>query len=240
MLSVVIPCYNESLNLPHIVEEFTKCIGDRRDVEVLIVNNGSKDNSKEVLEEILKNDKRKIFRVVEVKENKGYGYGILAGLKEAKGDVMGWTHADLQTDPSDVITAYKKYLELNDSKVFIKGKRKQRKFHAAFFSWGMEVLASFILGSYLDDINAQPKIFSRDFYNKHLSKNAPHDFSLDLYAHYWAKRFGKIVDFPVFVFERKFGEAKGGGSVRTKIKLITRTFNYVFAFKKSLLSEKFH
>ena len=62
------------------------------------------------------------FFVVSVKNNKGYGHGILAGLKVAKGEIIGWTHADLQTDPIDVL----KGLDLfhnspNPEFLFIKG-----------------------------------------------------------------------------------------------------------------------
>ena len=45
-------------------------------------------------------------RVVTVPVNLGYGHGILSGLREAKGDYLAWTHADLQTDPADVVKAW--------------------------------------------------------------------------------------------------------------------------------------
>ena len=238
MLSIIVPCYNEALNIPYIHRAFSECIGIREDIEVILINNGSTDNSQEIMNKLLRENKKEIFRIVHVKENCGYGFGILSGLKEAKGEVMAWTHADLQTDPSDVIAGYEKYLSLNDSKVFIKGKRTERQFHAWIFSLGMEIMASLALKSRLTEINAQPKVFSRDFYEKYLKDKAPNDFSLDLYAHYWAKRSGRIVEIPVVVKKRKFGEAKGGGSVRTKVKLAMRTSRYIFNFRNQLVSEK--
>ena len=55
----------------------------------------------------------------------GYGYGIVSGLKNAKGDFIGYTHADLQTDPADIIRAYKLIKENNfDKYIYIKGDRK--------------------------------------------------------------------------------------------------------------------
>ena len=48
----------------------------------------------------------------------------------------------------------------------------------------MQYYASLILGVALNDINAQPKLFSREFYNNYILGQAPHDFSLDLYALY--------------------------------------------------------
>ena len=46
---------------------------------------------------------------INLEKNLGYGGGILKGLSLCKGEIIGWTHADLQTDPLDCITAFKEY-----------------------------------------------------------------------------------------------------------------------------------
>lgn len=101
-------------------------------------------------------------------------------LKIANGDVLSWTHADLQTDFFDVIRAYNKYQSENNSDLIIKGKRKNRNFIDAFFTWGMQRYTGIKLKVKLNDINAQPKLFSKSFYKKYLSL-AFVDFSLDLF-----------------------------------------------------------
>jgi hypothetical protein len=98
----------------------------------------------------------------------------------------------------------------------------------------MQVFASIVLKQWLSDINAQPKVFSREFYVKHIELNAPYDFSLDLYLMYQAKVHGKITTIPVYFNKRMHGEAKGGGSFKTRIKLIKRTFAYIFELEKQL------
>ena len=75
----------------------------------------------------------------------------------------------------------------------------------------MQVFSSFILKK-LNDINAQPKLFSRKFYEKHFY-NPPSDFSLDLFLLCKAE-FVKTID--VFFNKRIYGEAKGGGSMKGK------------------------
>ena len=70
-------------------------------VEVILVDNGSTDNTPQVLEELLPLNSN--CRSIRVEENQGYGFGILSGLKIAKGDIIGWTHADMQTDPQDFL-----------------------------------------------------------------------------------------------------------------------------------------
>lgn len=229
MLSIVVPCYNEEKNIPLILSKFEKIIFDcETEIEVILVNNGSTDNTEEVLsKELLKVSKK--IRTYNVEENIGYGHGILSGLKIAKGNILSWTHADLQTEPRDVILALNEYNKHKDDQFVIKGKRKNRNLLDAFFTFGMQVYSSIALNTKLDDINAQPKLFSRAFYESIL-KNAPLDFSLDLYLLINAKRI-KTVD--VFFKKRKFGEAKGGGTVKGKIKLIKRTLSYINKLKKN-------
>ena len=70
-----------------------------------MVNNGSTDDSAKVLDELV--PQYSFVKTVFVPINQRYGYGILQGLKEADGDYVGWIHADMQTDPADIIKAWK-------------------------------------------------------------------------------------------------------------------------------------
>ena len=67
--------------------------------ELILVNNGSADGTQKEIEKIIKNNKKNNIDVVilNLKKNQGYGGGIAEGLKIAKGDYIGWAHADLQT-----------------------------------------------------------------------------------------------------------------------------------------------
>ncbi len=85
-----------------------------------------------------------------------------------------------------------------------------------------------MLGTKLNDINAQPKMFHRAFLQ--LADNAPDDFSLDLYFYCMAvKNKMKILDLPVSFKDRLYGDAKGGGgsSIWTRIIVINRTLKYI-------------
>lgn len=234
-LSIVIPCYNESGNIPLIIDRLKVILLENPGVEVVLVNNGSSDDSKRIFEKELSNLDDG-FKLVEISENLGYGYGILKGLEEASGEVLSWTHADMQTDPSDVVRAFALYKKHTDSKILVKGRRKNRKWLEAFFTFGMEIVGWLALRVYLSDINAQPKLFSRSFYENHLKLAAPNDFSLDLYALYQARQNGfSVEEVPVFFSKRIHGEAKGGGGGwRNRVKLIRRTFSYIFELRSRL------
>jgi len=230
-LSLIIPCYNESKNIPLILEKLNACI-KRSDVEVLLVNNGSNDNSQLILEEMI--PKYSFAKTVLVEVNKGYGFGILSGLKEATGEYLAWTHADMQTDPYDVIRALE-IAEKEDSPkdIYIKGLRKKRPLFDEFFTFGMSLFESVLLRSILWDINAQPNLFHCTFYESW--QNPPHDFSLDLFVLYMAKKQNlKIIRFDVVFPPRIHGESSWNTGLHSKWKFIKRTIDFSLKLSKGL------
>lgn len=228
-LSIVVPCYNEEENIPLILERFNDVINEE-DVEVVLVDNGSTDGSAEVFSELL--PRYPFARTVKVPVNQGYGYGILQGLDECRGEYIGWTHADMQTDPADVIKALG-LIEREKGLVFVKGNRKGRPPFDVFFTLGMSVFETCYLREKLYDINAQPNIFPKVFYQGW--ENPPHDFSLDLYVLYTARKKGlKVVRFAVDFPERVHGMSKWNTGLAAKWKFIKRTVDFSVKLKKSL------
>ena len=225
--SLVIPCFNEEKNLPLLIDRCIKIL-DRNDIQLILVDNGSTDNPKKILLEY--EFQHKNLNVVYIKKNQGYGFGILSGLNEAEGDIIGWTHADLQTDPNDFIKGVGFFKEFGNN-IFVKGKRYGRPFSDTIFTIGMSIFESILLRKKLWDINAQPTIFSKNFF--HSLKNPPSDFSLDLYFYYKAIQSNlKIYRFPVIFGERMYGISSWNVDFRSKVKFIRRTINYSFKLKK--------
>lgn len=231
-LSVIIPCYNEEKNIPLILERFSEVV-KRSDIEIILVNNGSTDNSQVILDRLL--PKYPFAKTHFVETNQGYGHGILEGLAIAEGEYLGWTHADMQTDPKDIAKVIEIIeQELDSSRnIFVKGERKGRPLADNIFTLGMSLFESALLGYKLWDINAQPTIFHRDFYEKW--EMPPKDFSLDLFAYYYARKLGlKIHRFNVQFPERIHGTSSWNISFKAKYKFIKRTVDFSFALKKRL------
>lgn len=227
-LSIVVPCYNEEENIPLILERFNEVI-KREDVEIILVNNGSTDNSAQVLERLL--PQYPFAKTTQVEVNQGYGYGILQGLAMSQGEYIGWTHADMQTDPADIIKALD-IIEREKGLVFVKGTRKGRPLFDVFFTAGMSCFETCYLHKKLYDINAQPNIFPKIFYDGW--EEPPQDFSLDLYALYMARKKGlKVIRFPVLFPERIHGESKWNTGLKAKWKFIRRTLAFSVKLKKS-------
>ncbi len=227
--SLVIPCYNEAANLPLLLDrckKVTRC----PDIEVILVDNGSTDDSPQVLQNLL--PQYPGCRSVRVEKNQGYGFGILSGLKAAKGEILGWTHADMQTDPQDALRGLDLF-EQHGLNIFVKGRRYGRPLTDVVFTIGMSVFETMLLSKPMWDINAQPTMFSRAFFEKW--QDPPYDFSLDLYAYYQAHRKRLTTyRFSVLFGERAHGVSRWNVNWAAKQKFIRRTLDFSLQLRKSL------
>ena len=225
--SIVIPCYNESGNLLKLIDICKKelCANG---VEVILIDNGSTDGSDQILKTI--KDLDQLLKTYRLEKNQGYGGGIIYGLSKAKGKYIGWTHADLQTDPADVLNGFKL---MDSDKIFVKGSRVGRPIADNIFSIGMGIFESIILRTKLWEINAQPTIFSKKFF---LSwSDPPEDFSLDLYSYVMAKKNNlSIKRLTVFFPERFYGNSSWNTGLKSKLALIQRTIKFSFQLKKRI------
>ena len=230
-LSLVIPCYNEGASLALLLPRCAE-LAQPGVVEVILVDNGSTDNSPRILAELLPYYRG--CRSVRVEKNQGYGFGILSGLRAAEGKLLGWTHADMQTDPVDAQQGLSLF-NAHGNDIFVKGRRYGRPFGDTLFTVGMSAFETVLLGRPMWDINAQPTLFSRAFFETW--REPPHDFSLDLYAYYQAKRAGlPVYRFPVRFGERAHGTSHWNLNWAAKRKFIRRTVNFSLQLRKSVKS----
>ena len=235
-LSIVIPCFNEAENLNTVFRILDSLHKLNPEVEIVLFDNGSEDETPLIIEDHLVMRKQ-FVKLLRIKKNVGYGHGIMEGVRFSSGDVIAWTHADLQTDPADVLKAYQTFVTHPEyPNCILKGRRVGRNPIDALFTVGMSLISSILLSVWLSDVNAQPKMFHRRFLEK--LPEPPLDFSLDLYLLYQAKIHNlKILEYPVRFGKRLYGEAKGGGgTLRGKWKLICRTWNYMLKLKQNLSS----
>jgi len=230
-LSIVVPCYNEAKNIPLILERFGQVI-QGADKELILVDNGSTDNSQDIMKSLLPD--YPFARIEKVEVNQGYGFGILSGMHAARGEYLVWTHADMQTDPYDVIKAFELIEKApRPEETYVKGNREGRPLMDNIFTWGMGIFESIYLGVSLKDINAQPNLFHRSFFESW--KSPPHDFSLDLYAFYMARcQQISIIRFPVLFKKRIHGHSHWNFGWKSKWKFIKRTLDFSFKLKKRL------
>lgn len=112
-ISVVFPCYNDSKSIGVLIKDaFSVLKKISYWHEVIVVEDGSEDNSREVLENLIK--KYKKLRVFFHKKNMGYGAALRTGFKNAKGDLIFYTDGDGQYDVKELILLIDKLDEKTD------------------------------------------------------------------------------------------------------------------------------
>lgn len=163
--SLVLPMYNEEQIAARVLAEL-QLVLDKEGIEyeLVVVDNGSKDKTGEILETLHKRDPR--IRPVHVIVNEGYTWGIACGLKEARGKILGFSDGDGQIDPQDILRVYKRLKETDT--VFCKGTRGRRKdgWKRIVASSAYNLIFQVLFFIKIRDINGKPKIFKREFYDQ--------------------------------------------------------------------------
>lgn len=137
-LSIVIPCHNEQEVLPGSHERLSSVLKQLlssekfNDYELIFIDNGSTDNTLQVLERIFDNDNR--VRIISLRRNFGYQGSISAGLSYARGDAVVTIDADLQDPPEAIEEMISFYDKGFDLVLGVRSDRKNDSFVKRFFS----------------------------------------------------------------------------------------------------------
>ena len=182
-LSIIIPVYNEENYLELLFKDLEKYF-NYDDVEVIVVDDGSYDNSNNILEKLKNNSYNFKYQLIILNRNFGKGFAVREGAKNSTGKYLLLQDADLELDLKDSKEIYE--IISNDEQIdcvfgsrYLSGKLKK---HNYFINELIGKLNTFIFnlffGQSLSDIHCGLKIFSRDVYNKiNLSVN---DFGLEI------------------------------------------------------------
>ena len=224
LLSIVIPAWNEVAAISLVVNGLWRSF-TAQDIpfEIVAVDNGSTDGTDRVLEELARRIPQ--VRIVRVFPNEGYGNGILSGLKEATGDILGWIDADGQSSADDVAEAY--HLFVKGQYDVCKGVRKGRKDSVPRLiqSRVYNMLFHALFNVPCSDINSKPKFFTREVYER--AGLSSKDYFIDAELVIKAVRLGaRIGEISVK------GDARQGGS--SKIRIATP-----LEFLKNMVAYKF-
>ncbi len=123
-ISIIVPAYNEEESLPFLYERLNKLMEDmpQYELEILFVNDGSKDRTIEMIKEYREKDSRYCY--VDFSRNFGKEVAMMAGLDYATGDCVIFIDADLQ-DPPELIPELVKYWEEGYDDVYAKRRSRE-------------------------------------------------------------------------------------------------------------------
>jgi glycosyltransferase involved in cell wall biosynthesis len=233
-LSIVVPCYNEAGAIPLNYKKACDLVS-RESLQIIFLDNGSTDKTGEIFQ-ALAIDSPKSITFLTIKPNKGYGNGLKFGLSHCRGEYLGWTHGDGQTDLMDLDKVLK-IISDNPDVGMIKGSRFNRTSSEKFTSKMLEYLCSILFMRRFSEINAQPSVFRYDYIYNNKSYSDDLLFDLDAYTyavvgHVSSVRFD--VEFP----PREHGQSSWNRGLLSKAKFIARNIGHIAILRVKLCGKK--
>ena len=186
-LSVIIPVYNEAHNIKIIIKRVQDT---KRATEIIIVDDGSKDGTRDILQKM---DGKKKVHVILHEKNQGKGAAVVTGMKAAKGDILLIQDADLEYDPREYPALLKPIQEGIADVVY--GSRFLGGPHRVTMYWHqvanklLTFMTNILYDSILTDMETGYKVFRRDVIEGMTIK---------------AKRFNFEPEFTAKILKRKY------------------------------------
>jgi glycosyltransferase involved in cell wall biosynthesis len=158
-LSLVLPAFNEEENIAEVTREALVTLPRFADAfQIIIVDDGSRDRTAEVAEQIARADPR--VRVIRHQRNRGYGAALVTGFKATNGDYVMFMDADRQFDINDlrVLTPFASDFDI------VAGFRMERNdpLHRRVFAEMFNVVVRVLFGVHMRDIDCAFKLFRGD------------------------------------------------------------------------------
>jgi len=222
--SLVLPALNEAENLPSLLRNLKKEFdGLNIQYEIIVVDNGSTDNTWEVLQSLKKEIPQ--LSTVKVITNVGFGNGVLKGLTAARGEVLGFMDADSQFQAKDLANIY---LKLEKEELDLcRGVRIERYdgLGRKLTSRVFHLIFKTMFGADLKDVNGKPKVFRRKVYESIQPTSKDWFLDAEIMLKAWKMKYN-IGEIALVAYRRRKGKSK----VR---------FAIIFEFLKNLIKWRF-
>jgi len=226
-LSVFFPCYNEEKNIKNTVSKTIPVLKEiAKKWEIILINDGSKDDTGKVLEQIKKQYSKEDIKIITHNPNRGYGGALKSGLYNSKYQWIAFTDSDGQFDFAEITNLIKKQQETKADLIAGYYIARQVSKMAILTSKIWELIIFVLFGLKVTDIDCAFKLINKkiiDTIPKLESKNGAFISSEFLIK---TKRAGfKIVEIGVHHYPRTEGKATG-----RKLKVIINSFSDLFKF----------
>ena len=227
-LSIAVPVYNEEQNLPELLDQvLTALLGVNYDWDITFVDDGSKDNSAQLIKQLQSQHPERIRSVI-FRRNYGQTAAIAAGIDHSDGDIVILMDADLQNDPADIPVLL---AEMDKGYDVVSGWRKDRQDNTltrTIPSRFANQLISSTTGVHLHDYGCTLKAYRRHVLDSINLYGEMHRF-IPVYADEAGAKISEVV---VRHHPRKHGKANYGLERTLKVVLDLITVKFLMKFSK--------
>ncbi len=227
-ISVFFPCYNEAENIPGLVNKtLTVLSGLTSDFEIILVNDGSTDNTREIIDSLAAENPS--VRAVHHKTNSGYGAALQSGFRAAEKELVFYTDGDAQFDieelPAilplinqyDIVSCYR--LDRKDTAI--------RKLNA----WCWTNLVCFLFRMKIRDIDCAFKLFKRKIFDQIEMHSTGALIDTEILARAIRKGY-TVTQTGVHHYPRTAGSQTGAN-----LTVILRAFKELFKLRKDIMKK---
>jgi dolichol-phosphate mannosyltransferase len=200
-LSIIIPAHNEEATISQVLEKVAYINIAPWEKEIIVVNDGSTDNTKHILETLSpERDGRHKMVIVHHEKNLGKGAAIQTGLKQASGDYVIIQDADLEYDPSD-IPGLLSFIANPNNNTAIFGKRgykayPERGFHYVIGAWLLTNFFNLLFWQKLTDLYTGYKLIPTQIFKELNIKSTGFEFEAEV-ACKLVKKGVKLIEVPI-------------------------------------------
>lgn len=218
LVSIIIPAYNEEATVKSLIEEIRKSeIQPEIELEIIVVNDGSTDNTAEIIESI-----DNVFLLNQ--SNQGKGKAVQNGIKKSSGDFILIQDADLEYSPHDYKSLFEPILS-NEAGISVYGRRKKsiNDLSPKIISWikkhpdqpltswvaniFLSILVFILYGRFISDTLTGYKVYPKSFFDNNVINangfEADHEITVKLFENNF-----EIIEVPVDFFPRTAEEGK--------------------------------
>ncbi len=222
-LSVILPAHNEEVAIAGtVLGVVTTLAGWLEDFEVIVVNDGSKDQTKAIVEEIAATSPR--VRLINHPENQGYGAALVSGFESITKELAFFMDSDGQFDIHDL----ERFFPLIDEYDAVLGYRVDRQdtWMRKLNAWGWKMLVRLVFGLRVRDVDCAFKLYRSTFFNEHRLETRGAMINTEILYKFTRAGY-TYTQIGVHHLPRRGGRATGA-----KLSVITRAFRELVVFAR--------